>query len=385
MKALVHDLDSLRSLRPGDVSAFLRARVGWQEARVLPTRGAIWTKEATEDDPTARELLIPLDPLAPSYAQRMSEILSILEESEKRPELEVLEDLSLAGADVIRPRLPGISSEGTISLESGMIAYEQARDMMLAAACAAVEPREVYAKRKSEQAMKYLHHAQFGIPKRGSYVLTIISPVAPRLRIKDDFFEDETEPFERRTVRVLSEALSTLGRVCRDVAMTQDFSPIKEAVRQGVSANLCDAIVALHECGECRGLEVSFSWAPSRGAPRSATDRVIFSPDMMPIVQEAARLFRDTAPQEGVEVIGSVFKLERQTDIRGKVTIYGSVEGVPRTVVTELADAEHSLAVRAYEDRIPLSCSGELVREGRSWVLKQPRSVRLLSHDSTTD
>ena len=99
----------------------------------------------------------------------------------------------------------------------------------------------------------------------------------------------------------------------------------------------------------------------------------------MPIVQEAARLFRETAPQEGVEVIGSVNKLEHQSDTRGRVTIYGSVEGVPRTVVTELSEAEHSLAVRAYEGRLPITCSGELVREGRSWTLKNPRGVRLLS------
>ena len=64
---------------------------------------------------------------------------------------------------------------------------------------------------------------------------------------------------------------------------------------------------------------------------------------------------------------------------RGRVTIYGSVEGVPRTVVTELSEAEHSLAVRAYEGRLPITCSGELVREGRSWTLKNPRGVRLLS------
>ena len=380
MKALVSDTDSLRALRPGDVSAYLRTR-GWQEVQTLPGRGAVWAMAAVEARPVSRELLIPLDPLSSGYAQRMAEVLSVLEECENRSELEVLEDLSLAGADVIRPRLPGVSSEGSISLEAGMIAYECARDMMLAAACAAVEPKEVYAKRKAELAMKYLDHARFGVPKHGSYVLTIISPVAPRLRLREDFFDDETEPFERKTVRVLSEALSTLGRVCRDVAITQDFSPIKEAVRHGISANLCDAIVALHECGDGRGLDVSFSWAPSRGAPRNAAGRVILAPDVMPIVREAARLFRDTAPQEGVEVVGSVFKLERQSDTRGRITIYGSVEGVRRTVVTELSDGEHSLAVRAYKDRIPLSCTGELVREGRSWVLKNPRGVRLLSGD----
>ena len=378
MNALVYDTNYLLALRPGDVSAYLRVK-GWHEEHKLGERGTVWAKNGSDDSTHSHELLMPLDSLAIGFAQRMAEMLGVLQEAEQRSELEILEDLSLAGADVIRPRLPGISSEGTISLEAGMIAYERARDMMLAAACAAVGPREVVAKRTAERAMKYLGHARFGAPKQGSYVLTIISPVAPRLRVENELFDADNEPFERRTVRMLAQGLSALGRVCRDVAVTQDFSPIRQAVQEGVSANLCDAIVALHECGEGRGLDVSFSWAPSRGAPRNATERVILAPDVMPIVQEAARLFRETAPQEGVEVIGSVNKLEHQSDTRGRVTIYGSVEGVPRTVVTELSEAEHSLAVRAYEGRLPITCSGELVREGRSWTLKNPRGVRLLS------
>ena len=44
----------------------------------------------------------------------------------------------------------------------------------------------------------------------------------------------------------------------------------------------------------------------------------------------------------------------------------------------ELSGAEHSLAVRSYKDRVPLLCRGELVKEGRSWTLKNPRDVVLL-------
>ena len=52
---------------------------------------------------------------------------------------------------------------------------------MLAAACAAIEPRAVYAARKPERAMAYLRQIRLGPTEAGSFVVTVESPVAPRL------------------------------------------------------------------------------------------------------------------------------------------------------------------------------------------------------------
>jgi hypothetical protein len=50
---------------------------------------------------------------------------------------------------------------------------------MLAAACSALEPRPLFAPRKPELAMSYINRARFGLARRGSYIMTIISPVLP--------------------------------------------------------------------------------------------------------------------------------------------------------------------------------------------------------------
>lgn len=375
MKATIRDPEILRTVRPLEVLAYLRTQ-GWQEAQRLE-RGAFWIK--TEGSVT-HEVLLPFEAQSHGYPQRIVELLRVLEEAESRSQIEIVEDLSFASADIIRPRLPGTFDDGTISIEDGKAAYEHARALMLSAACAAVEPRELYAKRKPEQAMNYLNHARFGVPKRGSYILTIISPVSPKLVVGKDLFGEvhAQEPFERRTVRILAQAIEQVSIAGRETAATGDFAPMKRAVSRGVSANLCDALVALHYCSGEKGVDFRFTWAPSRGAPDNTKSLVTIPSDLVPILEEASRIFRETGTQDDVEVLGTVHKLEHQSGSRGKITINGSADGVPRTVRTELSGAEHSLAVRSYEERIPLSCRGEFVKEGRSWTLKNPRDVVLL-------
>ena len=44
----------------------------------------------------------------------------------------------------------------------------------------------------------------------------------------------------------------------------------------------------------------------------------------------------------------------------------------------ELSGEDHKNAIRSYEERIPITCIGTLARERNSWVLKNPREIRLL-------
>lgn len=367
MKGTIEDAKILAELRPFDVIAYLRSR-RWVEVQKLEN-GAFWEKGQ-------KEILLPLDATFVDYPIRMAEAMRVLEDDEQRSQFEIYEDLATTTADVVRPRLTGVNREGTISLDQGRDIHEAARDMMLAAACSTIEKRSLFAKRKPEQAMNYLQHARFGMPRRGSYILTIISPVVPKLTTKD-LFEAE-DPFERRTVKTLANALHAAELACRDVAATGDIEPMKKAVAHGVSANLCEAVIGLFRASGEKGLQFSFSWTPLRGIPNDAVSETTISADAIPFLEETARIFRETEPVDNSEALGTVVKLEHQEGEQGKVTIFGSVDGVPRRVTMELAGADHQAAIRSYKEQIPLVCIGTLSREGRSWLIKNTREVRLL-------
>ena len=214
--------------------------------------------------------------------------------------------------------------------------------------------------------------------------MTIISPVSPKIALGKDLLCEEIaeEPFERKTMRTLAEAVHALELASREVAVSGELEPMKRAVQRGVSANLCEAIIGLHEGSGEKGVEFAFSWAPLRDVPANVPRFAAVTPDFISIIRETARIFRETETADGIEVLGVVYKLQHQGGDHGRVTIFGSADGVPRNVSTELSGADHLLAVRSYQERIPLSCTGELMREGRSWVLRNPREIGLLVEDA---
>jgi hypothetical protein len=371
MKATIRDEDAFSSVRPFELAAYLRA-TGWQEVQRVP-KGSFWAKQTEHG---SVELLLPMDSRVRDFRIRIADALAALEVAERRSQLEIIEDLSMASADIVRPRLRGASNDGSLTIEQGAYVHEHARALMLAAACAAVATKQVYARRKPELAMDYLSHARFGPPKRGSYILTIISPVRPRLNLGVDLLGDAVapeEPFERRTVRVLAEALRSLSEASEVVAITNALDPMRAAVAQGVSANLCEAILGLNYSSGNAGLDFSFSWETSNGIPLQNNTTISISADAMPILDATAKAFRETGAIEDSEVIGVVQRLTHMGGDEGVATIVGTSDGEARTVQVSLGGDAHAMAVTAYQDRTPVKCVGDLVKQGRSWELRNPR------------
>src|ERR1700731_77881 len=98
MKATIRDAEILRAIRPLELVAYLRAN-GWHQEQRLE-RGAFWREESNEK---SYELLLPLDSNLGDFANRMAEVLQMLERAEQRSQLEILEDFMMVSADVIRP------------------------------------------------------------------------------------------------------------------------------------------------------------------------------------------------------------------------------------------------------------------------------------------
>ena len=98
-----------------------------------------------------------------------SEVLRTLEHVEQRSQLEILRDLRTSSSDLIRIRASASqTTTGSIPLDLGVRFVEEAREMMLAAACSAIEPRPYYATRKPVQANEYLSRVRMDKPSVGA-------------------------------------------------------------------------------------------------------------------------------------------------------------------------------------------------------------------------
>lgn len=367
------DMESLRALRPLELAAYLRSR-GWREVERLGERASVWRVEGGGEE---MELLLPLDPALGDYLPRMAEAVSTLEATESRPASELLGDVAAATADTVRFRFLGPPSEqNPVTVEHGAHIHENVRELLLAAACAAVGPRTVFSARKPSRALEYLSTVRLAPAARGSYVVTVRSPVPPALAHPGVPLSEADEPFERRAITTLATALEGAHRAALRASSSAAFQPFHEEVGAGVSANLCEALAGLVAHGGARTCEVSVAAAPSR--PGLAHRHVSFTAEEAPLLREAARVFRARAPREDFELEGLVLRLERAAGAStGTVTIAGVVDASLRKVRVELEASDYSTAIEAHGEGRPVRCEGELVREGRAYVLRHPRQFAL--------
>lgn len=381
MKATIHDPDAIRIIRPFDVTAYLR-QSQWTEQSQDGSR-AIWTHEDYE-------VLVPLNSNYRDYPVRMTELLETLSIAENRSQLEIFEDLTMSGADIVRLRL--IDSEveaGSLPLEEAALMGARAKELMSAAACAVKSPKPVYGPRRPEEANEYVRSVRMGQTEHGSFVLKLLSPVPPRLRhehpsnsqseLEGIPREPQEEPFARKVTLQLAKAVNAMHTAALCAAGSGNITAFEKAVSSGVSANLCDAVTGLASPADLdRKLEISISWALSRPLLEPLETRVMFTPDTFPIISEAARMFRDSTPRDGYDIIGPVIKCHRDEGAEiGHVIIHAPVEEHMRLVRISLETSEYNKAVESHMQEKVIHYSGTLVKEGKGYRLTHPSYIEM--------
>lgn len=237
----------------------------------------------------------------------------------------------------------------------------------------------------NQEANDYLDRVRLGQTEEGSYVVALYSPVIPPLidapMGQERTFEGQwqaasDEPMERQVTTRLAEALDAT-RSATERTAGGDENAFSNAVVRGVSANLCDALIALIDPFDV--LDVNLAWARTR--PRS---RVVssFGEVDLPILQEAARLFRLREPQEDVRLFGFVRVLNRREDeLDGRITLRAPIDDKTSSVIVDLPQAEYRRAINAHDDQAMVIMGGDLERVGQRWHLRNPSLIGVVDNE----
>jgi len=139
---------------------------------------------------------------------------------------------------------------------------------------------------------------------------------------------------------------------------------------------LCDALVGLGRVGTIEGVEVAISWSRNRPPKESAHTRYLFSPDMVPVIEEASRLLKENAPREDVDIEGFVIELYREEGaLSGGVAVSALVDEDLRKIAIELKEQEYAVMVNAHAGKKRIRCNGDVVKQGREIpAVKSPPS-----------
>jgi hypothetical protein len=190
---------------------------------------------------------------------------------------------------------------------------------------------------------------------------------------------ESAEPFERRvSLRVYDAARAAQEAATSALIKPDGLEVFTKAVRHGVSANFCEALVGLGgESGH--PFELSLVLASSRPIRDRSLTPIRFRHDHLPVLAEAAQELRERVPEEGVLAFGNVVRLHREGTGTGEISITATSEGDDRLrrIWMSLPGPDYAQAMRAHEEMRTVSVRGDLIRRGTRLYLNNPTAFRV--------
>ncbi|MFE5327224.1 hypothetical protein ACFRCG_12645 [Embleya sp. NPDC056575] len=352
-----------RVLSPAVVSGHLAAH-GWTlEARQAHVK-ELWRLEDDTGGLTAR-ILLPLATDYEDFRRRFDEALYGIGRVYGWDPETLLEHVSATHADLFYIRLDQSLRDGTISFEQADETLRGIHKMLGAAAMTAADPEHTRSGgRRPAVVREFLtDDVRLGHTKRGSFIFTIVTRLgepAPAGPPADE------RPFPRRVMETLARGLETT----RDAALstTRGDAP-------GMSLGLVESLEDLTKAPGLRALDLSFEWSPVLPSP-PAIRHVLMGRDVigeLPRVREG--LARREEPPTRQTVVGPVKSLTREnagtdTQERGTVVLLADIpdKGI-RNIHVTLTGENYDWAIRAHRAKLPLTVTGDLTRERRTWRL----------------
>jgi hypothetical protein len=235
--------------------------------------------------------------------------------------------------------------------------------------------------------LRFLREVRIGAPAEGSFILSVHTPVPPRLSAPQASISDQdvmdafepAEPFERRVSLKLFDAVRAAHDAANGALVSSNgLDAFTEAVPKGVSANLCEALVGL---GGEAGHPFDFTLRPAPSRPLRARDLtpIRFRRDHLPVLASAAQELRERVAEESVLLVGNVVRLHREGSGPGEISVAGTIDGDDRLrrVWLSLGEEDYSRATQAHQEMSLVSVRGDLVRRGTRRYLINPLAFHL--------
>ncbi len=230
------ETEILETLEPRNLAVYL-ASSGWELDHTRGSAAEVW-RLGTQQKPQTR-LLLPRDRDYADFNARLLDALRLLA-SLHEYDLEQLATRVLATtSDVFYIRADQATTEASIPLNEGFRLIDGARQMLLAAACSAIQPRASYQGRRPSAAKSFLDEdCRLGHTQRGSFIITVLArlgepesaQVETRLRVDPTVPEQVRVPsFQRRVMTTLSTGLVAAAQATTEESLPASQRPLRPA------------------------------------------------------------------------------------------------------------------------------------------------------------
>lgn len=392
MKFNAKQLEQIGDLSPTDIKAYLKTH-DWELYQTYPEDdGSVWVK----GDAHIRLLHDP-DQYA-DYLPTIANLIKVVADIDKIPPDELIKTIKHGTVDCLKIHIPEpIASDGTVNIQRGIDAIENARNLLCAAAASTDDvlnkkiPRIIFPQKKSNMVSIYEKGLRLGQTEIGSYVITVEKDVQLTEDVNQSTLEEgPVLSFSRRVNLTLANAIKMLNDDYNN-ALDNPHSTlniIQRTHRNGVSVNLCEALTnfgAVNE-NDYVPIEVEFSWAPKFPVPDDTPHSITIPGEQLRHYAEAAKYIRDTSEsyeQDEQTFAGHVYALTRQDNANeGMITMKTTIDNKKISLHISLSavgpNSDYDKAIRAHQSNKVIECVGVLAKSGTKYELSNPQKVRIL-------
>jgi hypothetical protein len=365
----------------GSVIRYLRD-LGWQrqvsrDGRVV--RLALAEQEGS--DPV--NLFFSLVPAPEIERSEVAAAIETLSQLYEQAPMELARKLSALPYDLIFGRIPNeYVKHESVELRLATSYMSSMKGFLAASATTELSGGQKTFKRTRKEALEYAGRCRFGHTYRGSFGFLIESPVG----LNDEPVIDSVAadvPFERKVMQRIVRGLLSYN----DAVAEEDPSSIA-VTAGGMSANMCDEIVGVLEDTGVSKIDLSVQLSPEwKSHDVVSGNAFVIEAKYVDLLKDAADRMRKSEPPHEAVVVGRVVRLEAEGDPSDLVSDRSNRDitiswdspdyGLARVQVA-LPPEEYLEAVRAHSAGAVLSVTGTLKRQGRSWTLESPASLRRL-------
>jgi hypothetical protein len=374
LKVDVRDSEALLALTPEAIEGHLE-NTGWKRKTEVSSLYSSWTKLTGGEE---IEVLVPRRKSSSDYKARLADVLRDLEAVEGRSQLTIFEDLVNANADVLRIALRGPSYRSSLPpIETAVEVMRATKELMLAAACSTVKVEPFYSSRRPKQATDFIRKVRLGVSDLGGVSLKFLVEV-PAAKV---FPFEEQVPFARGVMLMLRSALDFTRDAQSYPSPVDPTTLTEDSIRAGVSANLCDALVAMcADLPEEHSVEVTIAYAPALPIKSADLDSWRFSPAQREFLKALGQQLRESGVDDEYHLVGFVHSIKQLKDEDCAVSVLAWIREKVTQVNVRLDKGQASLAAEAFHLRVPIECYGRLLERTAKFSLDRPHDLKLYSY-----
>lgn len=360
-----------------ELQAYLR-NTGWDRIQTPKDSIALFHKMIGE---VVFETALPLSKDFSDYSYRIIDVLEKIAQVEQREVHQVLTDLSIPPADIVRFRVINRDTiGGTISFLEGFNLLESAKKVLFTTACDIIQPEKYHKRLSLKGAQQFIEGCRLGQTEKGSYIASVICPFlnqSPEEKAVQLSIFNQIDDFRHSLTRKVTKRLMfSLGFIKNAIDRGEETRIIDLDGENIISGNFLESLVELNASKESSEIEITTSWSILATEQPELVKAVKFSKDYIPVLENIISKIRPLEIGTMDDFIGKISMTKADPDIHARSEgeiilnfILGDEDKVSKARVI-LSNQDYIQACEAHKQGKSVKISGKLLSVGRTKIIE---------------